>query len=213
MTTFIQKRTHVEELLLSVTHGVSAIASAFGLAFLVMKTITQGAFDFIGSIIFGASLVLLYSASATFHSSPHETKSREVLRKLDHCMIFVLILGTYVPVCWTALGGWLGWTVFAIVATCSVIGIVINMIDVRRFHKLSLVIYVVSGWTIAAATLPFVKAVGWGGFAFLLAGGVSYTVGIVFYRMTKIPYMHLIWHVLVTLGSVMHFIMIYQFVY
>ena len=128
-------------------------------------------------------------------------------------MIFVLILGTYVPVCWTALGGWLGWVVFGVVATCSALGIVINIIDVGRFHKLSLIIYIVSGWTIALVTIPFVSVVGWGGFAFLLAGGLSYTIGVIFYRMTKTPYMHLIWHLLVTLGSVMHFVMIYQFVY
>ena len=213
MTRLIEEHTQKEELLHSLTHGASAILNAFGLAFLIMKTATLGALELVGSIIFGVSLVLLYSASATYHSAPYETKSREVLQKLDHCMIFVLILGTYVPACWSVLGGWFGWSVFGVVALCSVIGIAVNLIDIGRFHKLSLVLYVVSGWMIAIATVPFVKAIGWQGFAFLLAGGIFYTVGIIFFRMTKTPYMHFIWHLFVMLGSAMHFIMVYAYVY
>ena len=213
MTRLIEEHTRKEELLHSLTHGASAILSAFGLAFLIIKTAALGALELVGSIIFGVSLVLLYSASATYHSAPYETKSREVLQKLDHCMIFVLILGTYVPACWSVLGGWLGWSVFGVVSLCSVIGIAVNLIDIGRFHKLSLVLYVVSGWTIAIATVPFVKAIGWQGFAFLLAGGIFYTVGIIFFRMTKTPYMHFIWHLFVMMGSVMHFIMVYACVY
>ena len=187
--------------------------SAVGLALLVVKTALLGIVDLIGSIIFGVSLVMLYSASAIYHSAPYETRSREVLQKLDHCMIFVLILGTYVPACWTALGGWLGWSVFAVVAVCGIVGIAINLIDIGRFHKLSLVLYVVSGWMIAIATVPFIKAIGWQGFAFLLSGGLFYTAGLIFYRMTETRYMHLVWHIFVMLGSLMHFIMIYQYVY
>ena len=160
MTRLIEEHTNTEELLHSLTHGASAILSAFGLAFLIMKTVALGALDLVGSVIFGISLVMLYSASAIYHSAPYETKSRAVLQKLDHCMIFVLILGTYVPVCWTSLGGWIGWSVFSVVALCSVIGVVINLIDIGRFHKLSLVLYVVSGWMIAIATIPFIKVLG-----------------------------------------------------
>lgn len=213
MTRLIEEHTHKEEILHSLTHGSAAVMSAVGLFALVMKTYALGLIDLIGSIIFGASLVMLYSASAIYHSAPYETRSREVLQKLDHCMIFVLILGTYVPACWTSLGGWLGWSVFGVVAACAVVGIAVNLIDIGRFHKLSLVLYVVSGWMIAIATVPFVKAIGWGGFGFLLAGGIFYTVGIIFYRMTETKYMHLVWHLFVILGSVMHFITIYEYVY
>ncbi len=213
MTRLIEEHTHREEFLHSLTHGSAAVLGAFGLVMLVMKTATLGTLDLIGSIIFGVSLVMLYSASAIYHSAPYETRSREVLQKLDHCMIFVLILGTYVPACWTSLGGWLGWSVFGVVAVCAVVGIAINLIDIGRFHKLSLVLYVVSGWMIAIATVPFVKAIGWGGFGFLLSGGLFYTVGLIFYRMTETRYMHLIWHLFVMMGSLMHFIMIYSYVY
>ncbi len=213
MTRLIEEHTHKEEFLHSLTHGSAAVLSAVGLALLVVKTASLGIVDLIGSIIFGVSLVLLYSASAIYHSAPYETRSREVLQKLDHCMIFVLILGTYVPACWTALGGWLGWSVFAVVAVCGIVGIAINLIDIGRFHKLSLVLYVVSGWMIAIATVPFIKAIGWQGFAFLLSGGLFYTAGLIFYRMTETRYMHLVWHIFVMLGSLMHFIMIYQYVY
>ncbi len=213
MTRLIEEHSGREEFLHSLTHGASAVMSAVGLAFLIMKTATLGILDLVGSIIFGVSLVMLYSASAIYHSATYETRSREVLQKLDHCMIFVLILGTYVPACWTSLGGWLGWSVFSVVAACGIIGIAINLIDIGRFHKLSLVLYVVSGWMIAIATVPFIKAIGWAGFAFLLSGGIFYTVGIVFYRMVNVKYMHLVWHLFVMLGSLMHFIMIYSYVY
>ena len=213
MTRLIEEHSDREEFLHSLTHGASAIISAIGLVLLVMKTSALGILELVGSIIFGASLVMLYSASAIYHSATYETRSRDVLQKLDHCMIFVLILGTYVPACWTSLGGWLGWSIFAVVAVCGVVGVAINLIDIGRFHKLSLVLYVVSGWMIAIATVPFIRAVGWQGFTFLLLGGVFYTVGIIFYRMTNVKYMHFVWHLFVMLGSLMHFIMIYRYVY
>ncbi len=213
MTKLIEEHSATEEFLHSLTHGASAVLSAVGLVFLIMKTATLGVLDLVGSVIFGVSLVMLYSASAIYHASPYETKSREVLQKLDHCMIFVLILGTYAPACWTTLGGWLGWCVFAVVAVCGVVGVAINLIDIGRFYKLSLVLYVVSGWMIAIATVPFIKAIGWEGFAFLLGGGIFYTAGLIFYRMKNTKYMHLIWHLFVMLGSLMHYIMIYSYVY
>lgn len=213
MARLIEKHSKTEEFLHSLTHGSSAILGAVGLAFLISRSAPLGALDLAGAIIFGVSLILLYSASAIYHSAPFESRARDVLQKFDHCMIFVLILGTYVPVCWTALGGWLGWCVFGVVAACSVIGIIVNLIDIARFHKFSLLLYVISGWMIAIATVPFIRVVGWEGFAFLLAGGISYTVGIYFYRIHRIPYMHLIWHLLVSLGSALHFIMIYSYVY
>ena len=213
MTKLIEEHSGREEFLHSLTHGSSALLSAVGLVFLMIKTVTLGALDFIGSIIFGVSLVMLYSASAIYHASPYETKSREVLQKLDHCMIFVLILGTYVPACWTSLGGWLGWCVFAVVAVCGIVGVAINLIDIGRFYKFSLVLYVVSGWMIAIATVPFIKSIGFEGFAFLLGGGIFYTAGLIFYRMKNTKYMHLVWHLFVMLGSLMHYIMIYSYVY
>ena len=213
MTRLIEKHTKKEEFLHSLTHGVTAAVGAVGLVFLIIKASALRGIDLAGAIVFGISLVLLYSTSAIYHSAPYETRSREVLQRMDHCMIYVLILGTYVPVCWSALGGWLGWGIFAIVATCATVGITLNLIDLGRFHKLNLVIYVISGWMIVTATLPFAKLVGWQGFAFLLAGGVFYTVGIIFFRMTKTPYMHFVWHLFVSMGSVLHFILIYRYVY
>lgn len=213
MTKLIEKHTHKEEILHSLTHGIAGMLSVIGLILLVMKTASLGKTKLIGSIIFGVSLILLYSASAIYHASPYETRSREVLQKLDHCMIYVLILGTYVPACLTALGGWLGWAVFAIVATCCITGVIINLIDIGRFYKLSIVLYVVSGWMIAVVAVPFIKTIGWQGFTFLLLGGLFYTAGLIFYRMTKTRYMHFVWHVFVMLGSLMHFVMVYLYVY
>ena len=104
-----------------------------------------------------------------------------------------------------------GWCVFAVVATSSVLGLVLNSIDVDKYHKISLVLYLVTGWTIAAASVPYFKAIGPVGFGFLLLGGAFYTVGVIFYKMQKVPYMHVLWHLFVLGGSVMHFFMVYGY--
>ena len=219
MNKTVRKYSKLEEVIHSLTHGFGAALGIVGLILLIMKTAEQGTVNLVGSILFGASLIILYSASCIYHGTcayfgaESMKKVHAITEKIDHCAIFILITGTYIPACWTALGGWVGWTVFGIVAACGVVGIILNCISVDKFSKISLALYIISGWMIALASVPYARAIGAGGFAFLLAGGVSYTVGIIFYKMKSIPYMHVLWHVFVLLGRIMHYIMVYFYCY
>ena len=215
----VRELTRKEEIIHAITHGIGAILGIVALVFLVLKAADQGALAVAGAAVFGASLVILYSASCLYHTSCikfrslEESAMRRVCQKIDHSMIFILIVGTYVPACWTALGGWIGWTVFAVVGTCSVVGMVLNWISVSRFEKIVLTLNVRSGWRIVLAGVPFYNVIGPVGFNYLVAGGLFYTVGIVFYRLQNVPYFHVVWHFFVIAGSVMHYIMVYSFIY
>ena len=206
-----------EEVLHSLTHALGALLGVLGLILLIMKTLPLNTVDVVSAVIFGVSLILLYSASALYHGAcaaiGEECVSpvRDFFMKCDHCMIFILIVGTYTPACLSAMGGVIGWIVFAVVASCSLLGLVLNSIDVDRFQRISLVLYLLTGWTIAAASIPYYKAIGFYGFMFLLAGGLLYTVGVIFYKLQRIPYMHVLWHLFVLGGSVMHFFMVYGY--
>ena len=109
------------------------------------------------------------------------------------------------------MGGVVGYTVFGVVLACCLVGIILNVIDVERFMKVSLALYVIAGWTIALAIKPYYAAVGTGGIILLVLGGVAYTVGIFFYKAKNTKYMHIIWHFFVLLGSIMHFLMVYLY--
>ena len=212
-TSVTMKHTPREEFFHTLTHGGAALLGIIGLILLIRKTLNMDAIDTVGAIAYGASLILLYSASALYHGVKTTSPYKDFFQKIDHCAIFFLIVGTYIPACLTSLRGWIGYTVLAIVGICGVIGVTVNCIDITKFFKLSMALYVISGWTIAIASIPYVKAIGWQGFMFLLLGGIFYTAGIIFYRMKTVKYMHIIWHLFVVLGSVMHFIMVYFYVY
>lgn len=208
-----------EEVMHALTHGIGSLLGILGFILLILKASDYKTADVISAAVFGASLVILYSASCAYHAScarygEHTlSRVRNFFMKCDHCMIFILIVGTYTPACISAMGGWVGWTVFGTVATLCTLGIILNAIDVERFSKISLVLYILTGWTIAVASVPYFNAVGALGFAFLIAGGILYTIGVVFYKLKHIPYMHVIWHLFVLGGSIMHYIMVYFFCY
>ncbi len=206
-----------EEVAHAAIHGLGALLGVLGLVFLILKTARLSAIDVVSASIFGAALIILYSASCAYHTTcaiygDHcECRLRDFCMKCDHSMIFVLILGTYTPACLSGMGGAVGWIIFGIVAACSLVGIALNVIDVERFKRISMVLYLVAGWTIAIASVPFYKAVGLGGFTFLLLGGLLYTIGVIFYKLRQIRYMHIVWHLFVLGGSVMHYFMIYLY--
>ena len=109
------------------------------------------------------------------------------------------------------MGGVIGWVIFGIVAACCVAGIALNIIDVGRFHKLSLVLYILTGWTIIVAAVPLYRAIGGVGFALIVLGGVLYTVGVIFFKMERVRYMHVIWHFFVIGGSLLHYLAVYLY--
>ena len=158
--------------------------------------------------IFGVSMILLYLISCLYHALP-PSKGKQVFQVLDHCSIFLLILGTYTPVCLITVGGTFGLTIFAVNLSCGLLGIVLNAVSLKRWKKVSLVLYIVMGWLGVLAIPVILKNMSLGGVLLLLLGGIAYTVGVVFYRQKEKPYRHGIWHFFVLAGTVLQFMAVY----
>lgn len=202
-----------EEIFNSVTHGVGALISIAALVLMIIRAaMTQGALGIVSSIVFGASLILLYTMSTLYHAISNST-AKAILRIFDHCTIFVLIAGTYTPFTLVTLGGATGWTLFGILWGLTVVGIILNAISIEKFKVISMVFYVLMGWCVVFTCKPVVASLGLIGSLLLLAGGIFYTVGILFYSKKNIRYMHSIWHIFVLLGSISHILCILFYVY
>ena len=190
----------------SVTHGVGLAASLVALPLLVVSSLQRGdVLHVTGATVFGISLVLLYAASTIYHSFP-QTPSTRVLRVIDHSAIYILIAGSYTPFMLGPLRGPLGYTLLAIVWAMAFAGIAMKL--VRGFGRPSLtaVPYVAMGWLCAVAAKPLIDRVGTAGFWWLLAGGLFYTGGVVFYATDhRVRYGHAVWHLFVLAGSTCHF--------
>jgi hemolysin III len=194
-----------EEIANAITHGIGALLAVAALVVLIVMAAIRGSVWHIVSFsIFGATLVLLYFASTLYHSLTH-VKAKRVFHKFDHISIYLLIAGTYTPFCLTALRGWIGWTVLGVVWSCAILGAVLKAISVGKRIKLSTVLYVLMGWVILVAIQPLYKAMPFNGFLFLIAGGISYTIGTIFFIRNQVKYNHSVWHVFVLGGSVLHF--------
>lgn len=213
-----------EEIFNSVSHGIGAGLSVAGLVIMVVFSAVQGdPWKVVGSAIFGASLIILYTMSTLYHSFTNPT-AKKVFRIFDHSTIFILIAGTYTPitlVTMRSVNKGLAWTIFGILWGLTVIGIVLNSINLEKFKKISLVCYVIMGWSIIMAVNPLIISpiknhtpfpIPLGGMIFLLIGGIFYTVGIIFYKMKSVKYMHSIWHLFTVAGSVFHFFAILLYV-
>lgn len=207
MGDYMQNRTVStgEEIANAITHGIGALLAVAALVVLIVMAAIHGSVWHIVSFsIFGATLVLLYFASTLYHSLTH-AKAKRVFHKFDHISIYLLIAGTYTPFCLTALRGWIGWTVLGVVWSCAILGAVLKAISVGKRIKLSTVLYILMGWVILVAIQPLYKAMLFNGFLFLIAGGISYTIGTIFFIRNQVKYNHSVWHVFVLGGSVLHF--------
>jgi hemolysin III len=197
-----------EEVANSVTHGVGWLLSICGLAILVtFAAITGGALRVVSCAVFGATLVTLYAASTLYHALPSE-RAKHVFRVLDHSAIFLLIAGTYTPLTLVAVGGPWGWSLFGAVWALAVVGVLLNTIANGRWRWLSLTLYVSMGWLVVFAIRPLVAAVSTGVLVLIVAGGLAYTLGLVFYGWRRLPYGHAVWHLFVLAGSVLHYLAI-----
>lgn len=195
----------LEEVANSISHGTGALLAAAGTWILIVyASIHSDTIGLVSAALYGASLILLYSVSSLYHAMTRY-KAKKVFQILDHCSIFVLIWGTYIPVALSLVGGAKGWIIFSVQAACAVIGIVLNAIDLKRFHRFSLVLYVVMGWAIVVSANTVLMAVDRMGFWLLLGGGIAYTAGIYFYVKNNQKYMHFIWHLFVIAGSLLHY--------
>ena len=200
-----------EELAHGVTHGIGLVLSIAGLALLVVLASLRGdARDVVACSIFGATLVLLYGSSTLYHglSSP---RAKRVLQVTDHLAIYLLIAGTYTPFTLISLrGGW-GWTLFGLAWGLALAGIVQELWLRRRIRFVSTLLYLGLGWLVVIAAKPLFAALAPGGLVLLLAGGLAYTLGVVFYALDR-RYHHAIWHVFVLAGSVCHYFAVLNYV-
>lgn len=197
--------THGEEILNSVTHGIGALLSVAGLVLLLVVSVKQGTvWHVVGSAVFGSSLILLYTVSTLYHSVTNPPAKRFFAR-LDHVAIFLLIAGTYTPFLLTSLRGPLGWTLFGVIWTLALIGMIIRSVYLGRFRKLMVALYLLMGWLIVFAIVPLTRALPTISVRFLVAGGLSYTLGVAFYAQRNLKFSHGIWHLFVLAGSSFHF--------
>lgn len=203
-----------EEIAHSVTAGVGAALSVAGLTALVAFAALRGdAWHVTSCCVYGATLVLAYTASTLYHAIPPSlARAKGVLQVLDHASIFLLIAGTYTPLALVNLRGPWGWTLFGLVWGLAVAGIVLTAVAPLRMRTLRVVLYVGMGWLVVVAARPLIAAVPLGGLALLLAGGLAYTGGVAFYIWSRLRYHHAIWHGFVLAGSVLHYFAILFYV-
>jgi hemolysin III len=208
----VPRDTLREEIASSVIHGVGVVLAIAGLAILsVVSSLRGDAWHVVGCAVFGTTLVLLYTASTLYHGISRP-RAKQVLRVLDHSAIYLLIAGTYTPFCLVSLRGPWGWSLLGVVWGLAAAGIGTRAALAKRLPVMSVVVYVLMGWAVIVATRPLLQSLPGEGFALLLAGGVFYTGGIVFYGWRAMPYHHAVWHAFVLLGSVLHFLAVLLYV-
>ena len=202
-----RSQTHGEEIANSVIHGAALMASIAALPVLVVAAIGQrDMWQIIGGAVFGATLVLLYSASTLYHAIPAPA-AKAVLRVIDHVAIYLLIAGTYTPFMLGALRGPVGWTLLVTIWALAVFGVVAKVALRFRYPRLSTALYVGMGWLIVVAVRPLMMHVSPAGLAWLAGGGLCYTGGVAFYITdARVKFGHAIWHGFVAAGSACHFV-------
>lgn len=199
----------LEELLNSLSHGIGAALSIAGMAVLVVLAAGMGdPWKVVSFAIFGTSLVLLYLSSTLYHSVRHPPLKR-LYKTLDHCAIYLLIAGSYTPFLLVNMRGPVGWTIFAVVWGLALGGIALKLIYGHRLKALRVVIYLGMGWLILVAADDLAAALNDRALTLIVAGGIVYTLGVVFYLGDRIPFNHALWHLFVVGGSVCHFYAVY----
>ncbi|MFD2629055.1 PAQR family membrane homeostasis protein TrhA [Oceanobacillus kapialis] len=212
--------TYMREPINGLTHLFGAILSFVGLLAMVIKAATEAnsILAIVSVIIFGISMTLLYAASATYHLVVAKAHVIAFLRRLDHSMIFVLIAGTYTPLCLISLNGVTGWVLFTIVSAIAVAGVTFKLIWFHAPRWLSTALYIAMGWIVVFFSSSLAPVLGTNGMAFLIIGGLIYTMGALIYWL-KPKFMefkhfgfHEIFHIFILLGSLFHFLCVYLYV-
>ena len=194
-----------EEIVNSLTHGVGLLLSAAMLPVLVIVAVRGGdPWRIAAASVYGATLVLLYATSTLYHAIPG-ARAKAVLRRCDHAAIYLLIAGTYTPFVLGPLRGAWGWSLFAVIWTIAVSGVVFKAVFGVRLPRLSTALYVVMGWLVIVAAVPLARRLPGPGIALLFVGGLFYTSGVIFYaRDHRIRFGHAAWHLFVLAGSAAH---------
>lgn len=201
-----------EEILNIITHGLGLLLSIAALVILVVFASLRGdAWHIVSFSIYGASLVILYLASTLFHSVRKQSL-RNKLNVFDHSAIYFLIAGTYTPFLLVTIRGPWGWSLFGVIWGLAIGGLIFKLFYTGKYDFLSAIIYVLMGWLIIIALKPMNANLSTEGMLWLLGGGISYSIGVVFYLLHKLPYNHAIFHIWVLLGSFAHFVAVFRYV-
>ncbi|WP_198675622.1 PAQR family membrane homeostasis protein TrhA [Aliidiomarina sanyensis] len=201
-----KKYTLLEEIAHSVSHGIGAVLGIVGLVVMVALSVQYGdIWMVVSTSIYGASVILLYTASTLYHAITN-AKAKRVFQLMDHALIFILIAGTYTPFLLVNLRGPWGWTLFIIIWTIAILGVLLETMKKERVRWLSLTLYLSLGWMALVAMKPMLEMVPMTGLLWLLAGGLLYSLGVVFYVRKQMIFHHAIWHVFVLAASIAHFL-------
>jgi len=188
----------------AITHGIGAGLAIVGAIYLIAASTRGSATLVVSCSVFAVTLVLVYLCSTLYHSLVR-TRARHVFHILDHSAIYLLIAGTYTPFTLVTLHGTLGWTLFGIEWGLAVAGVIFKSFIVGRFEMASALVYLGQGWFVVVAVVPLIHSLGWHGLLWLGAGGLAYTLGIVFFALDRRKYFHALWHIFVLAGSVAHY--------
>jgi hemolysin III len=204
-----REQSRGEEIANSISHGAGLIAALAGTPFLILHAVRLDDARFIvGASIFCATVILLYFASAFYHALPFG-KAKRCFRIIEHCAIFFLIAGTYTPLTLGLLHGAFGWTLFGIIWGLAIAGVVLKAFFKASYPILSTGLYLMMGWLLVIAVKPLFDRMPTAGLCWLIAGGLSYTAGVIFFATdSRVPYGHLIWHLFVIAGTTCHFFLI-----
>ena len=204
--------TKGEEIFNMVSH---IVGGAIGILAIVLCSVFAGikgdAYGVVSGVIFGVSMLVLYTMSSIYHGLKPDTMAKKVFQVIDHCSIFILIAGTYTPIALCTMRERSlaeGWILFGIIWGLALIGVALNSVDLKKYKKFSMICYLVMGWCIIVRMGALIEAVGMTAFWFLLAGGIAYTIGAVCYGIAKKKWMHSVFHVFCIIGSVLHFLFI-----
>lgn len=197
-----------EEIFNSISHGIGALLSIAALVLMVIKA--QGALAKVTVTLFGTTMIILYTISCIYHALSFRVEGKKVLRVLDHCNVYLLVYGTYIPVCLIGVGGSLGWFLFGLVSCITVLGIVLTSIKIDKFQILEVICHLINGWSILIGLSKLCETIGKTGIFYLILGGILYTVGSIIYGIgSKKKYMHCLFHLFCLCGTFLHFWMIY----
>ena len=199
-----------EEIFNAVSHGLGALLGVVGLILMVIKA--HGVLAETAVSLFGVAIVQLYTISCIYHALSPRLKGKKVMRVIDHCNVYLLVLGTYLPVSLLGVGGWMGWLLLGIVFVFSVLGIVFTAIDVDRYQLVSVICHLICGWSILIGIPGLLASMGVQGLVYSILGGIMYSIGAILYGLGKKKrYRHSVFHVFCLLGTFFHFWGIYMY--
>ena len=197
-----------EELFNSISHGIGALLSIAGLVLMVVKA--HNPLPEVTVSLFGATMIVLYTMSCIYHALSKNLEGKKILRIIDHCNVYLLVFGTYIPFVLLGVGGKLGWVLFGIVSFVTTLGIVLTCISIDKFQILEVICHLINGWSILIGIPKLLITIGSKGLFFLILGGIFYTVGSILYGVgSHKKYMHCVFHVFCLIGSFFHFFSIY----